>query len=217
LGLVRYGLVWCGAVYFTNIGRKFTQGLKAMKIVKIKIKGTSPLLINRFTEKSEQPEVMKKATKKEYGTPREQAELSAYKDENDKIWIPTTWITGAIQSIASDYKLIGTRKSVKSVSGGVIIPLEEKAYFCENYKINQIEIDSRPVVVQRARIMRHRARLENWSVELDLQIDEEIIPTDDAHKILCDAGRRSGVGDFRPQKGGPFGKFSIVNWEIQND
>lgn len=185
-----------------------------MKLIEVTIKGISPLIINRFKESDEQPEAVKKSTKKDYGSPREQAEQTPYRDEDTlKLWIPTVWVTGTIRTVASDYKLPGTRKSVKSISGGAIIPTDEKMYFLEDYKLKDIEIDSRPVVIQRARIMRHRARLEEWSVKLQLQIDEDILPTDHVHQILNDAGRRAGLGDYRPQKGGPFGRFAVTSWK----
>ncbi len=189
-----------------------------MKTVKVTITGVSPILINRFKEQEEIPQKMKKSGKKDYGTSREQAEATAYQDEETKkIWIPSTWIKGTIQTVASDYKLPGSRKSVKSVSGGAIIPTEEKLYFNEGYEIKDIEIDSRPCVVQRARIMRHRAKLEKWSVTADLMIDDSILDIDNVHEILNDAGRRSGMGDFRPQRGGPFGRFSVTLWEVLKD
>src|SRR3990167_8047756 len=125
-----------------------------MKIVEITLKGNSPLLINRFKENDEIVEAVKKSTKKDYGSPRQQASATAYADEKTKkLWVPTAWITGTIMSIASDYKLPGTRKSVKSVAGGVVVPSEEKVYFEEKYLLKHIEVDSRPVVIQRARIM----------------------------------------------------------------
>ena len=62
--------------------------------------------------------------------------------------------------------------------------------------------------------MRHRARLEEWEVKCSLEIDEEILPVKDVHQILNDAGRRAGMGDFRPQKGGPFGRFQITSWKV---
>ncbi len=187
-----------------------------MKTVSIEIKGVSPLLINRFKESSEIPTTMKKAGKKDYGTPREQAESTAYADaKTDLLWIPSSWIKGSIQTVASDYKLPGSRKSVKSVSGGAVLAVEEKFYFTEKYKKKDVEIDSRPVVIQRARVMRHRARLETWSLKFDLEIDETIIPLSDAHQILNDCGRRAGLGDFRPQRGGPFGRFAVTSWKVR--
>lgn len=185
-----------------------------MKTIRVTIKGTSPLLINRFKENDEAPEAMKKSNKKDYGTPRAQAEMTPYRDDDTgKLWLPTIWVTGTIRSVASDYKLPGSRKSVKSIAGGAVVPVEEKAYFVEDYKIKDIEVDSRPCVIQRARIMRHRARLESWSISLDLQVDEEILPVNDVHQILNDAGRRAGLGDYRPQRGGPFGRFIVTGWE----
>lgn len=184
-----------------------------MKTFTVKIKGISPLLVNRFKEQDEVPVTMKKAGKKDYGTPREQAEKTAYADDDGKIWVPTSWVKGALATVASDYKLPGSRKSVKSVIGGAVIPCDEKSYFTEQYKIKDVEIDSRPCVVQRARIMRHRARLETWELGLSLEIEESILPTENVHEMLVDAGRRAGLGDYRPSKGGPFGRFQITEWK----
>lgn len=184
-----------------------------MKTVNIKIQGISPLLINRFKEQDEIPAKTTRG-KKDYGTPREQAEATAYRDPDKSIWIPSTWVTGCLRTVSSDYKINGSRKSIKSVIGGVAFPVEEKLFFLEKYKLKDIEIDSRPVVVQRARIMRHRARVESWSLSLSLQIDDGIIPLETIHEMLSDAGRRCGIGDFRPQKGGPFGRFLVKSWKV---
>lgn len=185
-----------------------------MKTIRVTIQGVAPLLINRFNEAAEQPSKMKKSGKRDYGTPRQQAEKTAYYDEETKrVWIPSSWVKGALSTVASDYKLPSSRKSVKSVIGGAIIPAEEKVYFKENYLLSAIEIDSRPCVVQRARIMRHRARLEKWSASLHLEIDDTILDLENCHEMLSDAGKRAGIGDFRPQKGGPFGRFQIIEWQ----
>ena len=186
-----------------------------MKTVDVTIKGISPLLINRFKEQDEIPVKIQKG-KKDYGTPREQAEKTPYYDPKTKLlWIPSTWVTGSLMTVASDYKLTGTRKSVKSVAGGAVIPCDEKLYFKEKFKVKNIEVDSRPCVVQRARIMRHRARLEKWSVTASLEVDDSILDPTMVHDILCDAGRRAGFGDFRPQKGGPFGRFQVVSFKVR--
>lgn len=186
-----------------------------MKTIEVTIEGISALIINRFQENNEVAPSMKKANKKDYGAPREQAEQTAYQDPDGRLWVPSSWITGAIKTVASDYKLPGTRKSVKSVSGGAVFPLEEKIYFNEKYKVKNIEIDSRPVVIQKSRIMRHRAKLEKWSLTFNLEIDNSILDPENVHQILGDAGRRAGLGDYRPQKGGPFGRFQLTKWKVQ--
>ena len=187
-----------------------------MKTVTVTLKGKSPLLINRFKEQAELTDAIKKSGKKDYGTPREQAEQTAYHDKRTKkIWIPSSWIIGSIMTVASDYKIPGSRKSVKSVAGGVIVPCDEKIYFKGALTLAKIEVDSRPVVIQRARIMRHRARVEKWEVTFSIEIDESILPVDSVHDILSDAGRRAGIGDYRPQKGGPFGRYQITKWTVK--
>lgn len=183
-----------------------------MSAFTITIEGISPLLINRFSESSEIPKTMKKSNVKDYGTAREQAEKTLYADEDGRAWIPSSWIKGAISTVSSDYKLPSSRKSVKSIIGGAVIPLTDKVYFEEKYKVKDCEIDSRPVVIQRSRIMRHRAKFEQWTLTCDLDIHEDILPPDDVHQMIGDAGKRAGIGDFRPQKGGPFGRFQIVSW-----
>jgi hypothetical protein len=202
--------------YIDSLGQKGQKRVNLkMKTIEVTLQGVSPLLINRFKENDEVQPKMKKAGKKDYGTPREQAEMTAYQDEaTGKIWMPSSWIKGAIQTVASDYKLPSSRKSVKSVSGGAIRPVEEKLYFLEDYVVSNVEIDSRPCVVQRARIMRHRARLEAWSVRVSLELENDIIDEDSLYQMIVDAGRRAGLGDFRPQKGGPFGRFLVSEWKV---
>lgn len=188
-----------------------------MKTFKVEIEGVSPLLINRFKEQSEVPQKMKKAGKKDYGTPREQAESSAYAEDDGRVWIPSSWPKGALSTVASDYKLPSSRKSVKSVIGGAVIPVEEKIFFKGGLTLKNIEIDSRPCVVQRARIMRYRARVEKWKLQFSLQIEDSILEPSNVHEMLSDAGRRAGIGDYRPSKGGPFGRFHVTGWKQLED
>jgi hypothetical protein len=35
------------------------------------------------------------------------------------------------------------------------------------------------------------------------------------HQLFEEGGRRIGIGDFRPERGGPYGRFAIVSWEMQ--
>lgn len=187
--------------------------IKEIMNYKVTIEGVSPLLINRFGEDSEVTETIKRSGKKDYGTPREQAEKTAYKDDDGTIWIPSVWLKGAITTISSDYKVPGSRKSLKSIIGGTILPVEEKCYFQPSLKIKDIEVDSRPVVIQRARVMRHRARIEKWRLSIDFFLDESLLDEKTFNQLICESGKRAGIGDYRPQKGGPFGRFVLVEFK----
>jgi hypothetical protein len=38
-----------------------------------------------------------------------------------------------------------------------------------------------------------------------------------ARKLVDDAGKRIGLGDFRPDRKGPFGKFVVSNWAKESN
>ena len=186
-----------------------------MSIFRATLKGSSALLINAFAlDFGMEEKVAKRKKNDDYGSPREQAEKVLYSDKKTgKLWVPSSWVKGTMMGAASEYKLPSSRKSLKSILGGAVIPVDEKCYFVEKFTKKNIEIDSRPVVIQRAKIMRHRPRLEKWSITCELEIDESLVPAKTILELLNDCGRRVGVGDFRPQKGGPFGRFQISSWK----
>lgn len=195
-----------------------------MKSIRVKIKGISPLLMNRFTEDAEASSTRGTRTIKINNlTPREQADQAAYKDKEGKLIIPMTWIAGSFMDTASNYKQRGSRKSLRWVARGAFLPegSESPEYSCllvDGIPTTKYEVDSRPVVIPatKGRIMRHRPRIEEWSVEFKLMIDDEILDPKDCHEILNSAGKRSGIGAYRPNKMGPFGKYQVSLWEECN-
>jgi hypothetical protein len=69
--------------------------------------------------------------------------------------------------------------------------------------------DARSVIVGAARLMRYRPRFDVWSVDLVIEYDTNMI---DEHELMTSAdsaGRYIGIGDFRRDKGGMFGCFSV--------
>jgi len=68
-----------------------------------------------------------------------------------------------------------------------------------------------PVVVQRARLMRTRAMFEDWSISFEVERDEDLIDLQQLASWIQVAGRRIGVGDWRPQKSGHYGRFELVS------
>ena len=77
------------------------------------------------------------------------------------------------------------------------------------------EVDSRPVTIPstRGRIMRHRPRFDNWSAKFELLVNDDLLAVEMAHQLLTEAGMTMGIGDFRPQKRGPFGTFRVTRFE----
>jgi hypothetical protein len=58
-----------------------------------------------------------------------------------------------------------------------------------------------------------RPRFDAWSFDLSFLIDETEINADTVREVLRISGKFVGLGDFRPAKRGPFGRFRIASWE----
>jgi len=66
------------------------------------------------------------------------------------------------------------------------------------------------VRVGQATVMRTRPIIpEDWSIEGELQYNEEFVDKDRLIHWLELAGNAVGLGDWRPAKGGPYGRFEV--------
>ena len=64
-----------------------------------------------------------------------------------------------------------------------------------------------PAVVGQSKVMRTRPRFDDWSLTFTLMFELEYMQRDQLIEIVQIAGRRVGIGDFRPR----FGRFDLVS------
>ena len=70
------------------------------------------------------------------------------------------------------------------------------------------------VVVQRSRILRTRARFDlPWAIRFTLDVDSELVDIEQLRTWLDIGGRRIGLGDWRPEKSGWHGRFTVESVE----
>ena len=69
------------------------------------------------------------------------------------------------------------------------------------------------VVVQRARILRTRAKFDTWGVTFTVEVDDELVDKEQLASWLDIGGRRIGLGDWRPEKSGHYGRFEAESIE----
>ena len=182
------------------------------------VEGLPPgLLMNRFKEQSEAEEEVR-AIRQDRGTTRERAELAAYRDDEGNLYAPSTWFFRSMIEVGAYRKQRGSRKSMKYIiPAALVLPIDIVHLIdAEGKPIRDFEVDARPVVIPstKGRIMAYRPKIETWRATFPMEVDTTIIGVDDAHQLLEDAGRRQGVGDFRPEKKGPFGRFKIIRWDF---
>lgn len=179
----------------------------SLKTIEVEIVGLSPLLMHRFP--LEPVEALEKKT------PEEQAEVAAYRDEKSgQLYIPAIALQRAFINGATFSKGKGRATLQKPLAACLFVGPENLLLGTKEFSL-----DARAVVVPatRGRIVRFRPRLDNWQVRFEVTFDDALITEKQFKQIVDDTGSRVGILDFRPEKKGPFGRFMVTSWEVQDE
>jgi len=139
-----------------------------------------------------------------------QAANALYRMEDGTIYQPSQHIIAMLTEAGKKQKQGRSTLSSLYASGAIVI-----TPFSIPHENQSWQIDSRPVVVRatKGRIVRHRPHLPEWALEFDIEFDEEDFKPETVNEALVYGGRRIGIGDYRPQNKGPFGRFIVVKFE----
>ena len=136
--------------------------------------------------------------------------------------VPGSAFARLLREAGSAHKAKGSRKTLKYLVPAAVIVLDD---LCGLYlrdrktPIVDFEVDARPVTIPatKGRVMRYRARANEWCVPVTLRINEAILTEAMVRQLLADGVAQIGIGDFRPERGGPFGVASVVAWDHVSD
>jgi hypothetical protein len=189
-----------------------------MKKIKVRIEGTTPLLLHRFSDEAATKVTKGRATSSRAGnngTPLEQAEKCLYVNENGKPIIPQPNLFRCIMDAGKFFK--NGKSKVTTIKSSIIpavLELDETYYFIHHKE--PWVVDTRPVVIPSTggRILRHRPCFHDWFLDFQLVLDDEEMSDKFLRDIVDAAGSKIGLGDFRPACKGPFGKFKVVLWKV---
>jgi hypothetical protein len=180
-----------------------------MKNIEVEITGISPLLQHRFpVEESEQQTTAKNRKQKE-----EDVEKSLYKLADGTIYQPSVHFISSLKKAGAKFQIPGQGKATyKNIIGSGAVLISPEAI---PHKTQSFEIDIRPVVVPatKGRVVRKRPVFKNWVLRFNVEFDEDEISAATIKELLEYAGRRVGIGDFRPEKGGSFGRFMVSEFK----
>jgi hypothetical protein len=188
-----------------------------MKSIQVEIRGITPLLIHKF---SEDAEAAKKTRRVEVSDrdPRTEARKVAYVASDGSFFFNAFAIPNSMGNAGGAHKATGTRKSLRFVVPSAV-RMDSDAVTILNGKGNakDFEVDARPVTIPatKGRVMRYRPRFNEWGARFVMHVDDELLSLEMAHQLLSEAGQSIGIGDFRPEKRGPFGRFRVVTWKEQ--
>lgn len=186
-----------------------------MKEINVEIQGTSPLLMHSAESMGSQQ--MKSNPAKQYDSKKD-AEKVAYRNKKGELVVPSRCLKACFVNAASWYK-VGKQGMKPLIAGCTRIEPYDINIMNGSKKVKTYEIDIRPVVVQKARIMRSRPCFDEWKLNFTIVYNEEIFTTADSlikmKMILEEAGQRIGLLDNRPQKYGENGTFKVTKWRVK--
>lgn len=200
------------AVPAEEVEEKVEASIKLTKIkretIKVRVVGTSPLIVNRFDEKAKQQMLDAQRgvkTPKEPKDPDACYQRSLYRLPDGSFGFPVTGFKAA------------TVDSARLFQGVKMTELRQALLFHGEGPEQLVRIEGVPVMREdTVRVgmgtadLRYRAMFEKWAAELTITF----IPTllDRASVItLLDAGGAGGIGEWRPSKAktGSYGTFEV--------
>lgn len=193
--------------------------------INVTIQGITPLIMNRFTEAAEVA-VSGGTTvtfKGDKGTPRAQAEAKRYSDQAGHLYIPGPNIFACIIAAGTFHKAgkskLTTMKTSLIPAGLMVDDLVCNLTNADGEFLTEWEVDSRSVVIPSTggRIMCHRPRVDIWYASFTLDVDGTMFSPALVRAVVDDAGKKVGLGDFRPARKGPFGRFVVSRWEMAKE
>jgi hypothetical protein len=143
----------------------------------------------------------------------EEAEIAAYRDAQGYLGFPALGVRNSVITAAGMHR-VKTRSLKTFVSHIQIEPADLLVLTnAKGKKIKDYKIDIRRVVnKQMGAIMVARPIVEDWRATFELIFDPQLMPErpeDVFAMLLDDAGTRIGIGAYRPEKGGWFGRFTV--------
>lgn len=181
-----------------------------LQVINFSIYGTSPLIVHRWSEKAKKEildKQMKKAkTVKKAKDPEKDYEDSLYRLSDGSFGFPAVaFKCAAVRAATSlDMTMVQARQLFHVIAddgdlvrlNGTPEPREDMVRL--NGKVPDI---------------RYRGEFKKWSVDLAVRYDADAFSTEQLCNLFERAGFSVGVGEWRPEKNGIFGCFSLLEDE----
>jgi hypothetical protein len=189
------------------------------KTISFWIRGTSPLIQHAWSEKGLRQMRMTAAERKKQPKvardPESEADAAMHKMEDGSPGFPMLAFKAALISAA--HKDLGIEKTL--VKKSLFLP---SAYY-EKGLIGQLE-GSEPVIRedivrigQNQTDLRYRPEFDQWRVNVIVQIDSDLLNEQDVINLVNRAGFSVGIGEWRPEKGGEYGRFEFDTSEVMRE
>lgn len=185
----------------------------------VTIKGVTPYMQHRMDdEKLAEWETRRKKIIERDNLDTEAEKLAAYHsfiDENGNFYLPSDHIRMSLINAGSfmKSKVGNARKSMANIVAAMFSINPEQI---ELPKFDTVDVRSAVNRNVKARIIVKRPKWMDWKAKFTLIIDDDTITKDTVADLLSYAGRYVGIGSYRPEHKGQFGRFEVENIERLN-
>jgi hypothetical protein len=172
----------------------------------VTVKGLTPLLCHRFSDTVMEGIAVKQGKKAKNArgarNPEEEYLDSMYMTSDGKAGFPAQGFKKAcIQacSFIEDFTKVQARGAFFIL--GDVLPIEgEPRMHTSVVRLNGKSAD-----------LRYRAEFPEWKVQMTIRYNAGVISEEAIMNLLQNAGFAVGVGDWRPEKNGTFGTFTVIH------
>lgn len=178
-------------------------------VVEMRITGVTPLISHKWSE-DQLAAIRKKhdgtKTKNRSVRNREkEGEDAAYRTQDGRYAIPAVALKKAL--IAASHKDLGIEKTLvkKALFLRVTDPYGNIPLDCDQPEIREDVVR----VGQGSTDLRYRPMFHRWACNITWEVDGELLTEGDLCTLVNRAGFGVGIGDWRPEKGGEYGRFEI--------
>lgn len=186
-----------------------------MRKFKVKVKGVTPYMQHRMDDATLQDWEKRRGTILERDNlqhePERRAAFHAYINQEGEYFIPAEHFKQSfIKGGAFVKSKVGnSKKSMKNIVAGMWRISEQEIAIA---KFD--EVDTRSAVNKniKARIIVHRPKWNKWKAEFTLLIDDDErngVSHEIIESIIGYSGRYLGIGSYRPEHTGEFGRFEV--------
>ena len=181
------------------------------EIVQLTIKGTSSYISHAWSEKAlgmiRDKQAGKKTKTRDARDPEAEVQAAAYYTEDGEFGIPamaikTAMITAAHKDLGIEKTLVKKALFLRCSDPNLVLPMTFGKMVAREDKVR---------VGQGSADLRYRPEFRNWSVTITFEFDAELLTQHDLVNLVNRAGFGVGIGEWRPEKGGEFGRFEIVD------
>ncbi len=184
-----------------------------MRSVAIACIGTSPLIMNKFSE-----EVMSVIKRESF---RDRAAACIYRNPAGKVAIPNSMLCGAVVAALRCQNSLRCCRSAEDIISEVIRFEDEFTVLSNGHDerepdwVCHVRHISPQTSRHRGLVYTSYPRFDQWGFVINISYDHNMILREKLVRLFQMAGQGQGLGLYRPNKKGPYGAFRVREWNEQ--